>query len=251
MDQAGAPHAIVAGVGTAQSSEFGTAFAVPLAVTEIDGGGNVLTGASATPTAPATEAGGHFVLSGTTATVLTNSDRVATAPDFAARQLTGGYVATAPVAGLATPAAFGLVNKPRPDASAAGPDRTHSLITSTGTVLRSGGTANYGSVKAKLGSPVDSTAATPDNVGDLVVTAKGAVYPFGDAKLYRSPAKIHLAKPSVGITSALGGEGYWLVASDGGTFNCGAAINFGPALARSPGRSKLLSSRPMAPGTGW
>ena len=60
------------------------------------------------------------------ARVLTNSNGVATAPDFSANQRTGGYVVTAAVDGIATPATFALVNEPRTGTSAPRPAGTGS-----------------------------------------------------------------------------------------------------------------------------
>ena len=120
-DVAGSPSAITAGVGSSQSSELGTDFSVPLAVTVTDADGNDVAGAMVTFEAPASGASGVFAGSGATAKVLTNASGIATAPDFSANETTGGYVVTASVAPLAIPATFALVNDARTSASAPGP----------------------------------------------------------------------------------------------------------------------------------
>ena len=56
-----------------------------------------------------------------------------------------------------------------------------------------------------------------------VVSATGAVHPFGSAKALGSPAGTTLNQPIVGMASTLNGLGYWLVAADGGIFNYGDA----------------------------
>jgi hypothetical protein len=60
-----------------------------------------------------------------------------------------------------------------------------------------------------------------------VVTATGAVQPFGAAKSFGSLAGTALNKPIVGMASTLNGLGYWLVASDGGIFSYGNAAFLG------------------------
>ena len=52
---------------------------------------------------------------------------------------------------------------------------------------------------------------------------------FGDARFHGSTGNIALNSPVVGMASAAGGNGYWLVASDGGLFSFGDARFFGSA----------------------
>jgi hypothetical protein len=222
-DLASGPYAITAGAGSSQLTELGTDFAVPLAVTVTDEDGNAVSGASVTFSAPASGPSGVFAGSGATAVVTTDSNGVATAPDFSANGTAGGYVVTAKVAGLASEATFAMVNTARTTASVSGPAGTYWLVTSTGRVLTSGTAANFGSVRGKLTSKAVGIAATPGGRGYWVVTARGQVYAFGNAVVYGSPAKLHLASPIVGIASTPDGKGYWLVAADGGIFNYGDA----------------------------
>ena len=139
------PANLTAGVGASQSTELGTDFPVPLAVTVTDTDGNALVGATVTFAAPRTGASGVFAGAGASVAVVTNADGVATAPDFSANDHTGGYIVMASVAGLATPATFALVNEPRPAASAPGVVGSYWLVTSTGKVLRSGALPGLGS----------------------------------------------------------------------------------------------------------
>jgi len=226
-DVSGAPYAIAAGVGSTQETQLGSDFPVPLAVTVTDNDGNAVVGATVTFSAPESGPTGLFAGSGTRATVVTNSDGIATAPDFSATGQTGGYVVTASVAGLAQPATFAMVNEPRAGASAPGPYGSYWLVTRSGQVLSSGSAPNWGSVTTKLASPVAGMAATPGGLGYWLVSAKGVVYAFGNAVNDGSPATLHLAKPIVGIAATPDGKGYWLVASDGGIFNYGDAKFYG------------------------
>ncbi|HMK96349.1 MAG TPA: hypothetical protein VK425_02320, partial [Acidimicrobiales bacterium] len=85
-DLAGAPNAITAGVGSSQSTQLGADFTVPLAVTVTDSDGNAVAGARVVFSAPASGPSGVFAGAGRTAIAITNSDGVATAPDFSANQ---------------------------------------------------------------------------------------------------------------------------------------------------------------------
>ena len=71
-------------------------------------------------------------------------------------------------------------------------------------------------------------AADPSG-GYWTVTTAGAVTPRGGAPALGSPAlsNLHLAQPIVGMTATPDGNGYWLVASDGGIFSYGDATFYG------------------------
>jgi hypothetical protein len=223
------PSSITAGVGSSQSAELGTDFPVPLAVTVTDSDGNDVAGAVVKFAAPLNGPSGVFAGAGHVVEVTTNSDGVATAPQFSANETVGGYVVTATVEGVPAPATFAMVNQTRATASAPGPAGTYRLVTSSGQVLTSGADAPLGSPSpAQLGgSKVVAMASTPSGKGYWLATAKGEVYAFGDARPYGSPASLHLAEPIVGMAATPEGKGYWLVASDGGIFNYGDARFYG------------------------
>jgi len=228
-DLAGSPDTLTAGVGSSQTTELGSDFPVPLAVTVEDADGNAVPGVPVTFSAPKSGASGVFAGAGAIAVVMTGSTGIATAPDFSANGHAGGYIVMAQVAGVATPATFALVNEPRQGASAPGPEGSYWLATSTGKVLTSGSARYFGSVPAKqLTSPVVAMAAMPDGLGYWLVTAKGTVYPFGSARTY-GPSGVHFASPIVGVATTADGKGYWLVSSDGGVFAYGDARYFGSA----------------------
>ena len=71
-------------------------------------------------------------------------------------------------------------------------------------------------------------AADPTG-GYWTVTPAGAVTPHGGAGALGSPAvsNLRLARPIVGMTATTDGNGYWLVASDGGIFSYGDAMFYG------------------------
>ena len=55
---------------------------------------------------------------------------------------------------------------------------------------------------------------------------------FGDAAFFGSTGAIRLNQPIVGISPTSSGQGYWLVASDGGVFAFGDAGFVGSAVGR-------------------
>jgi hypothetical protein len=230
---AGVPDTITAGVGTSQEAVLGTDFPIPLAVTVDDADGNAVAGVTVTFSAPASGAGGVFVGQGATAEVTTNSDGVATAPNFSANQRSGGYVVMASVSGLSSPATFAMVNEPRRTASVPGLKGSYWLVTGKGRVLASGHDATHGSVaRGKPSSPVVAMAASPGGSGYWLATRKGAVYAFGAAARYPATGTARPGgKPIVAMAATADGKGYWLVASNGAVFSYGDAVDYGSPAA--------------------
>ncbi len=67
--------------------------------------------------------------------------------------------------------------------------------------------------------------AVDPNAGYWTTSWLGDVVPHGGAPMLGSPASVglHVAKPVVGMEATPSGNGYWLVASDGGIFSYGDA----------------------------
>jgi hypothetical protein len=108
---AGAAASITTTSGTPQSVAINTAFALPLAVTVLDGYSNPVSGATVTFTAPGTGASGTFTGGTKTETDATNASGVATSTTFTANATVGGsYTVAATVTGVATEADFNLTN---------------------------------------------------------------------------------------------------------------------------------------------
>ena len=118
---AGRPAKLTPGVGATQSTDVGTPFRIPLALTVTDAQKNPVAGALVTFSAPAAGAGGRFtlrvrdrhrrvrVIHPRTVEVRTGACGIAVAPPFTAGATQGGYVVEAS-AGHAR-AAFALVNQ--------------------------------------------------------------------------------------------------------------------------------------------
>ncbi len=105
-----APAIITATSGTPQSAGVGTSFGSPLVATVKDSTGNSVPGAIVTFATPLSGAGGSFA--GGVMTAATNGSGVATSRIFTANAITGSYMVTASVTGVATPADFLFTNTP-------------------------------------------------------------------------------------------------------------------------------------------
>ncbi len=111
----GNPQNVLVYSGSGQTANAGTAFANPLQATVTDAGGNALRGISVTFTAPSgTSAGGTFAGGSNTATVTTDSNGHATAPQFTANGTSGTYIVVARVQGVTSTANFQLTNATGP-----------------------------------------------------------------------------------------------------------------------------------------
>jgi hypothetical protein len=105
------PDSIEAYAGTPQQTDLLTTFDDPLQARVLDNYGSPMEGETVTFTAPATDASGTFLDSGThETTAVTASDGIATAADFTANDVEGAYIVEAAVSGVATPAEFSLEN---------------------------------------------------------------------------------------------------------------------------------------------
>ena len=184
-DLAGSPATVAAGFGASQQTPAGTAFPIHLAVTVTDADHNAVPGVTVTFTAPASGVTGTFAGAGATVIAVTDSSGVAVAPTFTAGATVGGYVVTASVAGVATPAVFELVNQVPPAGTGTG-------ASGTGTGPSGGGASG----------PAGSATA-----GYRVVAADGAVFAFGGAPYLGGVNGVGggAGSPVVGLAAAPGG----------------------------------------------
>ena len=108
----GAPAALLATSGMAQSAGVNSTYAAPLIAKVVDGGQNPVQWAVVTFTAPSpTGASGTFADTGTnTTSATTDASGVATSTVFTANSIAGTAGVTATVAGVSTPAVFNLTN---------------------------------------------------------------------------------------------------------------------------------------------
>jgi hypothetical protein len=105
---AGSAASISATTGTPQSATLDTAFAAPLVATVKDSGGNLVSGATVTFTAPSSGASGTFA--GGVNTAITDVNGQATSQAFTANTTSGKYTVTATVTGVSGAADFILTN---------------------------------------------------------------------------------------------------------------------------------------------
>ncbi len=99
------------------------------------------------------------------------------------------------------------------------------LLASDGGIF-SFGVPFFGSAGARPPSAaVISMASTASGGGYLLVTAKGEVLPFGDAKTEGDTKALPLAAPVISLALGASGHGYWLYAKDGGVFSFGVPFH--------------------------
>jgi hypothetical protein len=100
---------VTATAGTPQSAEVNTEFGTGLQATVRDSNNATVSGVTVTFTSPDSGASASF--SGlTTATAVTDSSGIATAPALTANGTIGSYTVTAAVSDIPTPASFSLSN---------------------------------------------------------------------------------------------------------------------------------------------
>ena len=99
------------------------------------------------------------------------------------------------------------------------------LLASDGGVF-SFGVPFFGSAGARPpNAAVISMASTASGGGYLMVTARGEVLPFGDAKSEGDTKTLQLAAPVISLALGASGRGYWLYARDGGVFSFGVPFH--------------------------
>ncbi|MBS0267332.1 MAG: VCBS repeat-containing protein, partial [Planctomycetes bacterium] len=149
--------AIVAAVSgtTPLHALINTAFATNLAVVVKNASGDPLSNVSVTFAAPGTGASGTF---GASATVLTDSNGIATAPTLTANSAIGSYTVTATVTGGANPSAsFDLTNQAAP---------IFSSLSSSTTIL-------YGTATTTLAGHLAAGTLLPPAGETITVTING------------------------------------------------------------------------------
>ena len=113
---------------------------------------------------------------------------------------------------------------------AATPDgKGYWLVASDGGIFSYGDARFYGSTGRDAPQPTrggdGGHTRRQGATGWWPPTAASSAY--GDAQFYGSTGSIRLNKPIVGMLAGPGGDGYFLVASDGGVFSYGSAPFYG------------------------
>jgi len=158
------------------------------------------------------------------------------------------------------------VNDPPPAPPPPTPPVTHGywLVGSDGGIFTFGSASFYGSTGSlKLQRPVVGITPTKDRGGYWLVASDGGTFAFGDAGFYGSipglglnPAGSGLPHslnaPIVGMVPAADGQGYFVVASDGGVFAFGPGASFAGSCPGIGGCSgPAVSVIPDASGNGY
>lgn len=113
------------------------------------------------------------------------------------------------------------------------------LVTADGHTYNFGTAGNVGNLPVKPAAPIVGGTVGSDDGGLYLAGADGGVYALGDATFAGSAGNLHLNKPIVAITSDQSGQGYVLVASDGGVFGYGTNSNGEPNFRGSLGGTRL------------
>jgi hypothetical protein len=157
---------------------------------------------------------------------------------------------------------------PTPPAPAPAPDPppTHGywLVGSDGGIFTFGSAGFYGSTGSlTLQRPVVGITPTTDRSGYWLVASDGGTFAFGDAGFYGSIPGVglnpagsglphSLNAPIVGMVPAADGQGYFVVASDGGVFAFGPGASFAGSCPGIGGCSgPAVSVIPDASGNGY
>ncbi len=111
------------------------------------------------------------------------------------------------------------------------------LVTQAGTIYRFGNTPALPAVQLPPGARIVGMASTNDGKGAWLTDQLGDVYAEGDAQYLGGPNGLHLDAPIVGIAAAATGQGYILVAGDGGTFNYNVAFHGSVPGSLKPGQA--------------
>jgi trimeric autotransporter adhesin len=93
------------------------------------------------------------------------------------------------------------------------------VFTTKGRVVPFGDAGSYGDMSAvRLNGPVLDSIPTPTGLGYYMVASDGGIFAFGDAQFHGSMGDRQLNAPVQSLVPDGDGVGYWLVASDGGIF---------------------------------
>ncbi|NOX29826.1 MAG: CAP domain-containing protein [Actinobacteria bacterium] len=99
-----------------------------------------------------------------------------------------------------------------------------------------------------VGPTTPDGSSNADAADAWAVSPDGTVTPFGDAPHLGDPSDLNLARPIVGLSATPSGNGYWLVASDGGIFSYGDARFYGSTGAIN---QPIVAMAPTPSGNGY
>ncbi len=161
----GPPTSIAVSSGSGQSATVNTAFATPLQAIVKDANSNPVPNVSVTFAAPGSGASGTF---GSTATVITAANGIATAPSFTANTKAGAYNVTATAVAVTGSAVFSLTNNPgQPNNinATAGTPQTTAVNTAFANTLQATVTDQFGNavpnVSLTFSAPTANVAPIP------------------------------------------------------------------------------------------
>jgi 3D (Asp-Asp-Asp) domain-containing protein len=90
----------------------------------------------------------------------------------------------------------------------------------------------------------------PDRHGYWALAASGAVFAFGDARIYGSVRHYAPGKPVAAIAATPSGRGYWIASSHGGVFSFGDADYYG-SLGKTHLQTRVVAMAATPDGRGY
>ena len=178
--------------------------------------------------------------------------------------LSGSNAADYTVVPTSSSGDFTVTGAPTPPPPPPAPQHGYWLVGSDGGIFTFGSALFYGSTGSlRLQRPVVGITPTTDRGGYWLVASDGGTFAFGDAGFYGSipglglhPAGSGLPNslnaPIVGMVPAADGQGYFVVASDGGVFAFGPGANFAGSCPGIGGCSgPAVSVIPDSTGNGY
>jgi hypothetical protein len=148
---------------------------------------------------------------------------IANSPGFDGYVMAGGDGGVFALGGANFYGSLGGTAIPSPISAIAAPpsENGYWLAAQNGKIYNFGAVPALPAVQLPSGAHIVGMASTQHGQGAWLTDQLGDVYAEGDAQNVGGLAGVHLNKPIVGIAAAAAGQGYVLVASDGGVFNYG------------------------------
>jgi hypothetical protein len=154
---------------------------------------------------------------------------IANSPGFNGYLMAGGDGGVFALGGANFYGSLGGMAIPSPISAIAAPpaENGYWLSAQNGKIYNFGAAPALSALSLPSGAHIVGMASTQDGGGAWLTDNFGDVYAEGDAQYVGGLGGVHINAPIVGIAAAANGQGYVLVAADGGAFNYGTQGFFG------------------------
>jgi hypothetical protein len=136
--------------------------------------------------------------------------------------------------------------------SSASAPRGYWLLGADGALYAFGGAPYYGGANGRLagGETAVGIQSSPSGAGYYVLTSRGRILTFGDARSRGSMDGVPLNAPIIVLAPTPSGKGYWLLGRDGGVFSFGDARFYGSTGGMRL-NAPIISMAPTGTGRGY